>query len=992
MATDVWGSRHSPADGRATLHGLYEAQAARRPEAVALTCAGQSLTYEQLNAQANRLARELVKCGVKPDMLVGLSVDRSNELVIAILAILKAGGAYLPIDLAYPADRVAFMLEDAQVPVLLTQRNLIDSLPSTRAKVLCMDEVLGRPAQAAETANLSLAASPDQLAYVIYTSGTTGRPKGSLITHRNVARLFPATESWYGFDERDVWTLFHSCAFDFSVWEIWGALLYGGRVVVVPFMVSRSPEAFYELLASERVTVLNQTPSAFRQLLQAEESLGQKELALRYVIFGGEALDMQSLGPWFERHGDQKPRLVNMYGITETTVHVTYRPLSKDDLHAGSAIGVPIPDLEIYILDAQRQPVPVGVPGEMYVGGAGLARGYLNRPELTAERFIPDHVTGRPGSRLYKTGDLARYLPGPDIEYLGRIDDQVKIRGFRVELGEIESVLRQHPAVREATVIAREDAPNAKRLVAYLVTSAPAPKVSSLREHLEKKLPEYMVPAAYVFLEALPLTASGKIDRKALPVPERQRPELAEGLALPRTELERRLARMWCKTLLLDEIGIHDRFFELGGDSIHAAMFVNSLQGNLGEFIYTVTIFKSPTVAQYASFLQRDYGTAVAKWLGTSVGPEKDLRNGKPDLAARSRTDRLTIEELQQLVPLLPWSPETADSSMKKNRRMIFLLGAPRSGTTLLRVMLAGHPALFSATELQLLCFHTLGERGAAFRGRFSAWLEGSLRAIMELKQCGPEEAKQIMRGYEERNYTTKDFYKVLQDWAGDRLLLDKSPHYALDPGALRKAERDFDSPFYIHLFRHPLAMVESFEKQHMEQVLYLKEHDFSSRQLGEAIWTLSNKNILDFLEEVPRERQFVIQFEELTRRPSEVMTALCDAMGVGFHPDVLQPYKDQERKMVDGLYAVSQSMSDQNFRRRESIDPRIADGWKEESEADSLGEVTWQVARSLGYARPDALRAIDDDRSLIEKQTTVQDRNKERQHRRERRTENRTN
>ena len=590
-----------PLDGGATLHQLFEQQVSRRPEAAALTCDGVSLTYAQVNARANRIARRLVEYGVKPETLVGLCLDRTNEIVIAILAILKSGGAYLPIDLAYPPARLAFMLEDAQAPVLLTQRELTSKLPATKAKVLCIEDVL-EPSSAdrSDESNLPPAAGPDNLAYVIYTSGTTGKPKGSLITHRNVARLFPATESWYGFNEQDSWTLFHSCAFDFSVWEIWGALLYGGRVVVVPFLVSRSPEAFYELLAREKVTVLNQTPSAFRQLIQAEESVGQKELALRYVIFGGEALEMQSLRPWFERHGDERPRLVNMYGITETTVHVTYRPLSKDDLNSGSVIGVPIPDLQIYILDESGHLVPIGVPGEMHVGGAGLARGYLRRPELTGQRFIPDHITGRKDARLYKTGDLARFLPGRDIEYLGRIDHQVKIRGFRIELGEIESVLLQHPAVRSAVVMAREDEPGVKRLAAYVVTSQPAPDVSVLREHLKKKVPDYMVPAAFMFLEALPLTANGKVDRKALPVPESQRPELTRRYIAPRTAAEKTLSAVWSKALRVENVGIEDNFFELGGDSILSIQIISAARRE-GLKLTPKLLFANQTIASLAS-------------------------------------------------------------------------------------------------------------------------------------------------------------------------------------------------------------------------------------------------------------------------------------------------------------------------------------------------------------------------------------------------------
>ena len=593
-------SRSLPLDGGATLHKLFEAQVERRPNAVALTCEGRSLTYADLNAEANRVARELVELGVRPDTLVGLCLERTNELVIALLAILKAGAAYLPIDLAYPADRLAFMLEDANAPVLLTQISLASKLPPTPAKVLCVDEILARPSSAEELENLPTETGPDDLAYVIYTSGTTGKPKGTQITHRNVVRLFSNTEHWYEFNENDVWTLFHSTAFDFSVWEIWGALLYGGRVVVVPFLVSRSPEPFYELLAKEKVTVLNQTPSAFRQLIQAEEAVGRKELALRYVIFGGEALEMQTLRPWYERHGDQKPQLVNMYGITETTVHVTYRPLTKDDLSSGSVIGTPIPDLEIYVLDQQLQPVPIGVPGEMYVAGAGLARGYLHRPELTAQRFIPDHLTGREGSRLYKTGDLARFLPGHDVEYLGRIDHQVKIRGFRIELGEIESVLCRHPAIRQALVLVREDAPGSKRIVAYVVSSSPAPEVSALREHLKRKLPEYMVPAAFVFLEKFPLTNNGKIDRKALPLPEQERPELAARYVPPRTSAEKTLAGIWSKVLRVERVGVNDNFFELGGDSILSIQII-SLARREGVKLTPKLLFSHQTIAELAA-------------------------------------------------------------------------------------------------------------------------------------------------------------------------------------------------------------------------------------------------------------------------------------------------------------------------------------------------------------------------------------------------------
>ena len=598
-------SRFLLADGGATLHQLFEAQAARRPDALALTGDGIAVTYAELNAKANRIASRLLPYGFGPDTLVGLCMDRGPHLVTALLGILKAGAAYLPLDLAYPADRLAFIVEDAQAPVLLTQTHLAARLPPTGARLLCIEDLL-RNAADEDAPSLSVPSHPDHLAYVIYTSGTTGKPKGSLITHRNVTRLFASTDHWFGFGEHDVWTLFHSCAFDFSVWEIWGALLYGGRLVVVPFLVSRSPELFYHLLADENVTVLNQTPSAFRQLVQAEEQTPARSLALRYVIFGGEALEMQSLQPWFARHGDRTPRLVNMYGITETTVHVTYRPLSKDDLAGGSVIGTPIPDLQLYILDPRRRPVPIGVPGELYVGGAGLARGYLRRPELTAERFLPDHLTGQPNARLYRTGDLARYLPCGDIEYLGRLDSQVKIRGFRIELGEIEAVLRRHAGVREAVVLARETSPGNKRLVAWLVagliTGHPAPEPAALREHLKQKLPDYMVPAAFVFLDKLPLTNNGKIDRKALPEPEEHRPELTALYVAPRTDTERALATIWAKVLRLETVGVHDNFFELGGDSILSIQIV-SLARREHLPLTPALLFAHQTIAELAQAL-----------------------------------------------------------------------------------------------------------------------------------------------------------------------------------------------------------------------------------------------------------------------------------------------------------------------------------------------------------------------------------------------------
>ncbi|MBE9228019.1 non-ribosomal peptide synthase/polyketide synthase [Phormidium sp. LEGE 05292] len=587
------------------IHQLFEEQVGRTPNAVAVVYEDQQLTYWELNCRANQLAHYLRSLGVGADVLVGLCVERSIEMVVGLLAILKAGGAYVPLDPTYPQERLAYMLKDSQVRVLLSQEKLLARLPEHGARVVCLDtnwENISTESKDNPISDLTT----DNLAYVIYTSGSTGKPKGVLVNHSNVVRLFAATDAWYKFNSEDVWTMFHSYAFDFSVWEIWGALLYGGRLVVVPYLVTRSPESFYNLLCQEKVTVLNQTPSAFRQLIQAEQSITTAgDLNLRLVIFGGEALELKSLQPWFERHGDTIPQLVNMYGITETTVHVTYRPLSKADLHStASVIGHPIPDLQVYVLDEHLQPVPIGVSGEMYVGGAGVTNGYLNRLELTQQRFISHPFSKNPQARLYKTGDKARYLLNGELEYLGRIDNQVKVRGFRIELGEIEALLATHPDVWENVVVVREDEPGDKRLVAYVVPQAEQSLTTAeLRRFLSNQLPSYMVPSAFVQLEALPLTANGKVDRRALRAPDSARPELEDVFVAPSTREEKILAAIWAKVLGVEQVGINDNYFALGGDSIRSIQVLSEAKEQ-GLGISLVQLFQHQTISQLVQELK----------------------------------------------------------------------------------------------------------------------------------------------------------------------------------------------------------------------------------------------------------------------------------------------------------------------------------------------------------------------------------------------------
>ncbi|AWV08513.1 non-ribosomal peptide synthetase [Marilutibacter maris] len=607
---EVWQQPAERFEVADTLHGLFEAQARRTPDAIALRHEGRSLGYAELNRAANRVAHRLLALGVKPDDRVAIRAGRGLPMLIGLLGILKSGAGYVPIDPAYPEARQRYMLEDSAPVALLVDEAVEEHVgeADTGLGTICPLLAIESDEPANEDDPRVPDLGPQHLAYVIYTSGSTGRPKGVMVEHRHVVRLFCACARHFDFATRDVWTLFHSFAFDFSVWEIWGALLHGGRLVIVPAPVAQSPREFLRLLAEEGVTVLNQTPSAFRALTAAQDE--DHEHRLRMVIFGGEALELHALLPWIERNDPRRTRLVNMYGITETTVHVTYREIGEEDVRrgGGSPIGLPLADLSLRLLDACGEPVPVGVTGELHVGGDGVARGYLNRPELTAERFLalPD------GSRLYRTGDLGRRLQDGSIEYLGRNDQQVKIRGFRIELGEIEAALAAAPGVDEAVVVVREDRGD-RRLVAYLVAKpGVALEVARLRERIAGTLAAYMVPAAFVVLDALPLTVNGKLDRAALPAPDGTA-TAAREFEPARTDSERVLAAIWQETLAVERIGRHDNFFEVGGHSLLAVKVLAEIKQRFGAELSIRDVFEKTTVAALAAYLDERAGEAALR-------------------------------------------------------------------------------------------------------------------------------------------------------------------------------------------------------------------------------------------------------------------------------------------------------------------------------------------------------------------------------------------
>ncbi|OKH59480.1 non-ribosomal peptide synthetase [Scytonema sp. HK-05] len=590
-----WNNTQADYPKQLCLHQLFEQQVQKTPDAVAVVFDSQQLTYSELNAKANQLAHHLVSCGVGPEVLVAICAERSTDMLVGMLAILKAGGAYVPLDPIYPPERLAYILEDACICVLLTQKALFDKLPDVHGLIIYLDSDLP-VSQSSSNPNTNVC--PENLAYAIYTSGSTGRPKGVQICHRAVVNFLTSMSAQPGIVPEDVLVAVTTITFDIAALELFLPLSTGARLVLTPDLMVDGGQST-AALATSSATVMQGTPATWRTLMQVG-FVGNPQLK---ILCGGEALSRELATQLLER----ADTLWNMYGPTETTI---WSAVSQVQAGSGSvSIGQAIANTEFYILDTNNQPVPVGVAGELHIGGDGLARGYLNRPELTAEKFIPNPF-GDAGSRLYKTGDLVRYKTDGNIEYIGRIDHQVKVRGFRIELAEIEAVLSQHPIVQQAVVIAKEIAGD-KRLVAYLIPQNEAtPEIGELRSFLKQQLPEYMVPSYFVVLDKLPLTPNGKVDRKALPDPEHTRVE-AEAYVAPRNEVERILSSVWQEVLNLEKVGVNDNFFELGGHSLLIIQVHSKLNNKLlgiNRDISVVDLFKYPTISTLAQYLGQEQG------------------------------------------------------------------------------------------------------------------------------------------------------------------------------------------------------------------------------------------------------------------------------------------------------------------------------------------------------------------------------------------------
>ncbi len=961
-----WNSTSRPLTeyAKQCVHHLFEQQAQKNADKPAIIYqpqlntneAAEILTYAQLNRRANQLAHYLLNKGLQAEDLVLLSMERSPEMVIALLAVLKAGGAYIPVDPDYPEERIALILDDSQARFILTQKRFDTIFSKAKAEIVLADDKEAEFNNQEEN-NPTAPMASYSLAYLIYTSGSTVTPKAVLVRHESLLNHALATMDVYQPNASDRMLQFFSLSFDAAGEEIYPALLSGIPLVLPPKGSLITPYDISQIVKKQQISILHLPVVLWQNWVDFLEkrALTIPE-SLRIMVVGGEAPALKKVAQ-MRAHAKRPLSFINAYGPTEATIASCYyqiNPEDKLDFPAGKIpIGRPMQNMRMYILDVNRQPVPPGVKGEIYIGGQGVARGYLNQPELTAEKFIPDPFSDKENARLYRTGDLAHYLEDGNIVFDGRADHQLKLRGFRIEIGEIEALLNKHNKVSRAAVVADKNEHGVKFLCAYvLAESRSKPSEEELRAYLAGLLPEYMLPAVYIFPDSFPLTTTGKVNRKALSAAAGASGPGATEYQPPQTKLQKFIYQMWKDILGMERIGIHDNFFALGGSSIQGATFVNRLQDALGEYVYIVALYDAPTIAELCELLKRDYPQSVFKITGEKVQQQFEQ--------ARIRTD--DIEHFRKII----WSPGPAknEAAQQKNTQAVFVISSPRSGSTLTRAILGGSPKLFSPPELQLLNYDTLQQRKKHLTGRDDFWLDGTVRAIMAIKDCSVDEAWQIMEEYEAQNMSVKDFYRVMQEWIGDRVFVDKTPNYALSPDILQRAEAYFDNALYVHLIRHPYGVIPSFQKAKLHVFyppFFTAEHNFSSRQLAELVWLISHQNILNFLENIPAARQYRLFYEDLVLEPQKTVQGVCDFLHIDIHPDMLEPQKNKEKRMTDGLNDLSKMLGDVRFHEHKGITADRAYHWKKNLKEDYLSDSAWKLVETFGYENRTEIRRLLD-------------------------------
>lgn len=1076
LLMDEWSQPEQKYNDQRTIVDLFETQVQATPNAAALRVKDQIVTYARLDAQANRLARFLMKKGLTKVDVVGVNADRSVQTIVAFLAILKAGAIYLPLDPDYPLDRLEYMLEDSGAKFMLTKA-AFKAQPQTTAQKIFLDNdwpTIEQESDQKPKINLS----GQDSAYIIYTSGSTGKPKGVEVVHAALANHCLDMRDYYELTPDDNVLQFAALNFDASIEQILPPLISGATVCMRDNEIWNSQQ-FGQKIKEYDLTVINPPTAYWGQLIRdwAKHPEQLPENQLRLVIIGGDVFHPETVELW-QKSPLNHVRLLNAYGPTETVITATTFQVKKDFISFTVPIGRPRANREIYVLDAYGNPAPVGIPGELLIGGSALAKGYWQRPELTAERFIENPLPGKSG-RVYKTGDRVRFLTDGNLEFLGRIDNQVKIRGFRIELGEIEHVLKGITGVKQAAVKVFGNDKHDKVLVGYYQleegTELPA---NELREKLREHLPDYMIPSVFVPLEEFPIAPGGKINRYALPKPDLSKAQVSTEYVAPRTETEEKLAAIVREILNIERVGVFDNFFELGGHSMMATQVVSRIQEEFGVSLPLRALFEFPTIDGIANKIaelqleelneENDEDLAalldeledlseedVQRLLDeedsnstddrenaadppqpdTEAKPQNELetflletwkeilevedlkvtdnffnKGGSPEKAQRL-LERMGQEFNQNPPPLalfyVPTVRQLAEymqeyygdliekkfgkirkyqnkcndkkwlkmaeepviskndlSTFKgiikpfnlnralikqKNKPAIFVLSPPRSGSTLLRVILQGNSRLFAPPEMDLLSFNTMREREEFFKDQgLNIWLEAIVRTLMEIFNCDQKEAEEIHQAYLSQNISTHEFYRRLQFRLGDRILVDKTPAYTLDKNILRQAEETFEEPMYIHLIRHPYAMIYSFIEAQLDENFFKYEHPFSRRHLAELIWLVSHQNILNFLNDIPESRKFTLRYEDLLFSPEQEIRKLCKFFQIPFEKDMLHPYDGD--KMTSGTHHYSQMVGDYKFYLHRKIDPGAADRWKKLHCRDFLSMPSIELAEQFGY------------------------------------------
>jgi amino acid adenylation domain-containing protein len=949
-----WAHAARPVALGRTVLELYAVRAAATPWSVSVVDE-RAHSYAEVDAYANRLARLLRRLGVGSGSLVGLQLGRTARTVAAILAVWRTGAAYVPLDPVYPAERTRLISRDAELALILTEPGHDAGTADAGPPVLLLGAEVAGLVEAQDPAPLEELPAPGDLAYVIYTSGSTGVPKGVPVQHDSLVNLLLGANDRFGVDSADGLLAVTSLTFDVAVFELFGPLVAGGRVILAGEEQQRDGALLGRLLRASGATVVTATPTTWHLLL-AERS----ELPPITAVCTGEALRPALAESLLRSVG----RLWNAYGPTEITVWATAAAIGPHDVDA-PPVGTPLANTAAYVVDEHLRAVPPGWIGELCIAGPGVARGYLHRDELTAERFVDNPFPG--GGRLYRTGDLA-YLDERGVVHLkGRRDDQVKVAGRRVELGEVDVALARLPGVRQAaTIVSRRDG-EPDELEAFVVADA-GTVGGELRRALGEILPGSLVPVRIEVLDRLPVLPSGKIDRSALaagthrPTPARDRanpvpappvvPEtpVAAPPAAPEmpaaaspVALEGVVARLWSEILHVETVRPDSDFFDLGGTSLRAGRLVNELERRSGgtEVVYVRAVFEAPVLSDFCRYLTTEYPGLVRALL-PPAGPAPVVVQPEPGRAPRPDR-RITADMIRRFRRTVAGSGGVYGGP--RLRRAAFLLSAPRSGSTLLRVMLAGHPNLFVPPELELLGFDRMRDRAGSFTGGDSIADEGLRRAIGELWRGGAEQARAIIDGHE----TVADMYRALQDRIGGRLLVDKTSTYATDPATLARAERMFEEPVYIHLIRHPAGMVHSHLDVRLDQI-FRPRHDFTPRELAELIWFTANDNLNRFLAGIPDERKVLVRYEDLVAEPESALRRICDRLGVDYDDAMADPYRPGRQRMVTGPHPESRMAGDVKFNRYERVEPEAARAWRGRFDPGSLSSLTDALARQYGY------------------------------------------